>query len=85
MISECFKKVELINFFSWYLFGLKIYNCFIKILINGIGFVVFFVVSYRVNLKDEVKKFGDFVVMVEFVNDNVFIVCFEVCCLGNVY
>lgn len=64
--------------------GLNI-NCFIKILINGRKGFVFLVVSYRVNLKDVVDKFGDFVVMVEFVNDNVYVVCFEVCCLGNVY
>ena len=85
LISKRPKKVEPTNPLSWHPLGSEIYNCFIKILINGSGSAVFFAASYRANSKDEAKKFGDSVAMTEAVNDNASIACLEVRCPGNVY
>ena len=86
LISERPARVEQKNPLSWHPVGSKIYNCFIKILINGNGgSAVFFAASYRANSTDEAKKFGDSVAMAEPVNDNASIACLEVRCPGKVY
>ena len=86
LISKRLERVEPKNPLSWHPAGSDIYNCFIKILINGNGgSAVFFAASYRANSTDEAKKFGDSVAMAEPVNDNASIACLEVRCPGNVY